>query len=93
MRGNDTEWMCEINTKLPLSGGRALLAGMPGEGLPGLADLPVLNLTGSLSSLEEIAEVGRARRGELHACWEEGDPGCHVESPAKASATSVFKVL
>ena len=74
-------------------GGRGLLAGMPGEGLPRLADLPVLNLTGSLSSLEEIAEVGRARRGELHACWEEGDPGCHVESPAKASETSVFKVL
>ena len=68
---------------------------MPGEGLPGLTDLPVLNLTGSLTSLDEIAEVGRVRRGELHACWEEGDPGCRVDSEglAKANDTSVSEVL
>ncbi|KAL1700957.1 hypothetical protein EV121DRAFT_175421, partial [Schizophyllum commune] len=76
-------------------GGRGLVARMPGEGLPGLADLPVLNLTGSLTSLDEIAEVGRVRRGELHACWEEGDPGCRVDSEglAKANDTSVSEVL
>ncbi|KAL1686431.1 hypothetical protein GGG16DRAFT_117925 [Schizophyllum commune] len=93
VRSREKREMFQVPLMQAEGGGRALLAGMPGEGLPRLADLPVLNLTGSLSSLEEIAEVGRARRGELHACWEEGDSGCHVESPAKANDTSVSKLL
>lgn len=41
---------------------------LPGGTLPRWAALPVLNLTGSLTTLDALAEVGRARRVELTGC-------------------------
>ncbi|KAL1745862.1 hypothetical protein HDZ31DRAFT_10984, partial [Schizophyllum fasciatum] len=68
VRSREKREMFQVPLMRAAGGARALLADMPGEGLPALGDLPVLDLTGGVTSLEEIAAVGRARREELHAC-------------------------
>ncbi|KAF8074824.1 hypothetical protein FPV67DRAFT_600258 [Lyophyllum atratum] len=52
----------------PLSPPTAGLLDLPHNTLPRWNDLPVLNLTGSLTTLEALAEVGHARRTELTGC-------------------------
>ncbi|KAF8892100.1 hypothetical protein BD779DRAFT_1437204 [Infundibulicybe gibba] len=41
---------------------------LPDRSLPNWTSLPVLNLTGSLSSLESLKRVGESRRAELAGC-------------------------
>ncbi|KAG5643101.1 hypothetical protein DXG03_001565 [Asterophora parasitica] len=49
------------------------LLDMPGGALPEWDALPVLNLTGSLTTLEELVAMGRARRTELTGCSAESE--------------------
>lgn len=44
------------------------LLDLPGRMLPRWENLPTLNLTGSLTSLESLIEVGQVRRAELTTC-------------------------
>ena len=44
------------------------LLDLPYGTLPPLDQLPVLNLTGSLTSVEAIVDTGRLRRDELTGC-------------------------
>jgi len=52
---------------LPFSGG---LLDLPGGRLPGWHALPVLNLTGSLMSLNNLINQGALRRTALTGCLE-----------------------
>lgn len=53
---------------LPSSGG---LLDLPGESLPSWHALPILNLTGSLTSLDNLINQGALRRSTLTGCLNE----------------------
>ncbi|TFK25646.1 glycosyltransferase 2 [Coprinopsis marcescibilis] len=56
---------------LPPLGGNTDLSRLPDGGLPRYRDLPVLNLTASITSLDEVEFIGRARASHL----------CHLDPP------------
>ncbi|TRM60729.1 hypothetical protein BD626DRAFT_571441 [Schizophyllum amplum] len=88
VRSREKREMFQVPLMEGVDGGSGLLADMPGRVLPGLGELPVLNLTGSVVSLEEIAEVGRMRKEELQGCWKEGDAACEAGGRDTTSATT-----
>ena len=53
------------NASMPYSSG---LLELPGDGLPSLSSLPVLDLMGRFSSSSELMERGAKRRAELTGC-------------------------
>jgi hypothetical protein len=62
------------NSSLPSSG----ILDLPDEALPPWHSLPILNLTGSMTSLEALIDQGGRRRMQLTGCLEPSSLEYHV---------------